>query len=759
MRRQGARALTALLLVLLVGVAGPRPAAADDGTRPPGAADGTNLSKDEAFDNPLLSPPLMPVEQLRFLLRRLLPDHQKQQAFNQSRNGAVDFLNPLLLTEKQLNDLLGNPRYASFESRRAWRASMIDLKPMKRFLDPRLVEQLEEKGYNEIPGIAALSGERLHSEGWLQKLEDEAGIAPEAKIASASERQQCAKCSRFYLRQTRTLFAYPYDLTVKETAQKAEDMAKLAKDWAAEGKSDADRKAKLKVEKAYGKERQYRNGVAQEQLGVDLDGVMETAKKENWEESAFKPPFALPSGPSCALPDTRSQRRPVPSALVLAAAKADGTCDEGRGGGAADADAATGLGATLAVPGGNNGGIDFSTMELRYLADPGDGSGLRYSFGADRDPLKGDNRTSTGVSAAARTSDAFFVWLSLDPSAFWVNLNPTEPERVVDDELGRTDVGRIMLEADLRMKKTVGELIHPHTALGRRYWDGLRGECASTRNWITSAPASVHEDGDELYILDAPLDVQMESQYLSEAGGTGDAPPSCPRPDRASEEHNEDLYRTLVLPELTKAVNTAPEYADLRRVHLARVAAQWYRERARTQDTTYGDLIDSGDIAHWRTTARWKPRDTFDRYVDSYRRGEFDVTEKLADGGAKNYVFGGVDFSRVSLRQVPDTRFEADFAKLPKGVDRSLRTPSMDADTVWLGAPTPREASGLGPPDTSAGAGTWALRLLPLLLLPAAFLLLRRRRRHLNTSSSTSPLRRAAVEAPRRRRTGLSDKP
>ncbi|MGP4046193.1 hypothetical protein [Streptomyces sp. 2A115] len=751
MKRRWLCALTALLLAFLVGVAGAPPSTADgNDTRPPGAAEGTNLSADKEFGNPLLSPPLMPVEQLRFLLDRFLPKWQKDEAFNRYRNGAVDFLNPLLLTEKQMNKLLNDPRYVSFRARQAWRASMVDLEPMKRFLDPKLVRQLKEAGVEQIPSIAALSGDGRHSEEWLQKLEDEVGATREAKIAAGSERQQCALCSRYYPPSTRTLFAHSYDLSVKETAQQPKDIAKLAKAMAAAGKPDAQKKAKDKVERAYKRERTYRNATAAQQLGVNLEGVKEAAEKEKWDVNALKPLFALPSAPPCAPPSAQSQRLPAPSTLVLAAAKADGACDEGKGKGTAAASAATGLGATLTVPGKNNGGIDFSTMELRYLADPGDGSGLQYSFSADRNPLRGDIRTSTGVTAATHTSDAFFVWLSLDPADFWVNLNPTEPDRIVDNELGRTDAGRILLEADLQMKKTVGKLIHPHTALGRRYWDSLQGECMSSRNWITPEPATVHEDGDKLYILDAPLDVKMETQYLSELGGSDDAPITCPQQDRASDEHNEDLYRTLILPKLKKAVNTAPEYADLRRVYLARVAAEWYRERSSTKHTTYGDLIDSGNITDWRTAAIWKPRDTFDKYVDSYTKGEFDVTEKTANGGAKNYVYGGVDFSRVPLQQLSDTRFETDFVNLPQGVDRSLRTPSTDADTVWLGAPTPRQAAGLGPPGNSVATGTWALRLLPILLFPGVFLLWRRRRR-LNTTPSTSPLRRAAVGGTRTR--------
>ncbi|MEU0370085.1 hypothetical protein ABZ070_07435 [Streptomyces sp. NPDC006283] len=424
------------------------------------------------------------------------------------------------------------------------------------------------------------------------------------------------------------------------------------------------------------------------------------------------------------------------------------------------------------------GGIDFSSLQLRHLADPGDGSGLQYAFQA---PVSADGGGSpaTGLDAAEGSSDAFFVWLSLEPSAFWVNLNPNEPDRIVDERLGRTDAGRALLEADLLMKKTIGKLIHPHTVRGRKFWDGIRGDCMSYRTWILPAPASIHQDGDKLYILDAPLDVRMETQYLEQRGES--ATRSCPKQDKATEDHNEQHFRTLILSELKKAINTAPEYADLRRVYLARVAAEWYRDLSRGKDTTYGDLIGTGDIDDWRITGPWKPTDTFDRFVESYTKGEFKVTDRTTEGGTtyvRSYVYGGVDFSRIPLKEVPVDRFTADHANLPEEVRRSLNAPSTDGNGgIWLGAPTPRQAAGpdsdsgsgpgsgsdsdsepqapgqrgaadAGPQEESSSVGAVALRTLPVVLVAAALSLWWRRRRP-HSAVAAGPRRNAAVPGTR----------
>ncbi|MFI9048159.1 nucleic acid/nucleotide deaminase domain-containing protein [Streptomyces sp. NPDC053427] len=353
----------------------------------------------------------------------------------------------------------------------------------------------------------------------------------------------------------------------------------------------------------------------------------------------------------------------------------------------------------LAMPQSDPGGIDFSSLNLRYLADSGSAkTGLRYSMGAAPVAPGGENLRSDGVKAVREASDAFFVWLSLRPSAFWVNLNPNEPERIVDRAFGRTDAGRILLQADLRMKKTIAQLIHPDTELGAAYWDRIQGTCMSMRTWIVPGEAKVHATPDELYIMDAPLKVKMETQYLQGRGAAGTK--ACAQQERSVEEHNESLFRDMILPKVEEAVNTAPEYAELRRVYLSRVAAEWYRDVSRRKNATYAKLIDRGDVGQWATTSDWKPRDTFDDYVDSYKKGEFKVTRRTTEGNVvylQTYAFGGVDLTHVPFRKVDDGRFTAEWPNASTNVDRSWDRPVRGADgserTLLLsGGPSPAEA-------------------------------------------------------------------
>lgn len=343
-----------------------------------------------------------------------------------------------------------------------------------------------------------------------------------------------------------------------------------------------------------------------------------------------------------------------------------------------------------------------------------------------------------GQRAAQLAADSFFTWLALPPSTFWVNLNPDEPDRIVEERLGSTDAGRVLLEADLQMKRTVAKLIHPNTRAGDRFWDALQGEskCLSMRQWIVPKPALVRDKGDELFILDAPLEVKMENEYLASGGGVGGLD-TCTEQSPEHDAYNEDLYRRTILPKLERAVNNAPEYADLRRVYASRVAAQWFRDRSMTEATAYDAIIGSGDVSRWPATEDWKPTDTFDRYVRSYREGEFEVERTTRQGNylvTSVYVYGGVDFNDIPTEPVSETEFAEKHGRMATAARDGVGAPSEqdDADIVWLGgrvAERPPWDPYPEPPQPWSSPLFYVLTGLPLLAWLALGVLLLRRRR------------------------------
>jgi hypothetical protein len=379
------------------------------------------------------------------------------------------------------------------------------------------------------------------------------------------------------------------------------------------------------------------------------------------------------------------------------------------------------------------GGIDFTSLELRYLSEKpadGDASAVSYSFSAGRG--KGpEAEPAVGLRNARQASDAFFVWLALPTSDFWVNLNPNEPHRIIAEEFGRTDAGRVLLEADLALKKSVARLTDPRQRLGKRFWSRLAGreKCVSMRQWIVPGRAHVRATDDELYILRAPLQVKMETQYLDDIG-TGTYS-SCKEQSPAEARHNERTFRQMILPRVQHEVNHGHRYAALRRVYLSRVAAEWVRERHGYERTAYDAIIGSGEITQWASRSKWQPTDTYRAYVRSYRNKEYALDSRYTVGGVTyrhTYVFGGVDFASVPRHNVSAAAFHRDFAGHPNAVRRSAEqaTAAKDGRRVLIGGRTTVTA-----PDTEAadesGSGErrhdaqwwWWLILVLVLAVPA----------------------------------------
>jgi hypothetical protein len=238
----------------------------------------------------------------------------------------------------------------------------------------------------------------------------------------------------------------------------------------------------------------------------------------------------------------------------------------------------------------------------------------------------------------ALVSDAFFVWLVHPPDTFWVNLAPTESDRVIDVGLGATVAGKVLLEADLLLKRTAAKLLHPDHALGSVFWDqlygwvGTRGAklCHSFRQWIVpgvaqlrraGVPADAGEDSRRrredtqkktfLHVLRAPLRVRQESEYATGSGGfkrlaidsEGAVREMCSGADEGARREASRLFDALILPELERSVNEWPEYELLRRVYLWRVVSEYYRSggvdlqdaRARDHPVCSAEVVETQD--------------------------------------------------------------------------------------------------------------------------------------------------------------------
>lgn len=261
--------------------------------------------------------------------------------------------------------------------------------------------------------------------------------------------------------------------------------------------------------------------------------------------------------------------------------------------------------------------------------------------------------------AVQRNLDYFFVSLGLPQELFWVNLNPDEPKRIVDSDLGETDFGRIMLKADLRLKEDAASLTNPQNSkTGRDFWQRIYKKArelgmmdrisVATRLWIVPDEVIVYEERNQFSIIKAKLKVCLEPAYLSKKAKVKD------KREEEMDNFTSKLMQEMILPELNKKVNESYGYADLREAYNSLILAGWYKEkfspstepllRQASYNATAG--IEAGDS--------YTPRQIYQDYLKSLKEGEYSFVENDYLSGpfysvTKHYFSGGVDFRNVRV--------------------------------------------------------------------------------------------------------------
>ena len=356
------------------------------------------------------------------------------------------------------------------------------------------------------------------------------------------------------------------------------------------------------------------------------------------------------------------------------------------------------LAETLSDPTGvDPGGIDFSSLELRYVAISGPlGGDVHYAMDGSRSLT--ETATTTGLQTAREDSAAFFTWLVLPPSTFWVNLTPNVPPRIIDPQLAQTEAGRVLLQSDFLLKQATVPTLDPDMPNARQFWQQVYtlpqppvSHCLAYRLWIVPGVATVHATSTQLYILNVPLNVDMAPVTHLSGKVIGKICPQTPWL-----VGYEALYRKLIVPELERVVNTAPQFAPLRRVYMSRVAAQWVRQDV-ARNTVLGRLVNSGNTEHWRAQPPWLPLTIWEEYLKIFDTPQAHYTVPLQKGSVTEHatvtVNGGVDFSHVKEVNTSNREFKDHYPGLAAAAKLSNSLPSAGDGTVWLGAGTSAQSN------------------------------------------------------------------
>lgn len=303
---------------------------------------------------------------------------------------------------------------------------------------------------------------------------------------------------------------------------------------------------------------------------------------------------------------------------------------------------------------------DFRPLHLRYL---------RFNREEDNFNLlldKGNgSQTAPGLleERGKILFKYFLIGLSLPNNKFWVNLRPGEPQNMIDDDLAKTDIGKILLAADLQLKKDTARLTSPQSPQGREYWTRLYQKAEElfgsrditiptlVRPWIVPGEIIVRESFDNIYIYKANLKIMLEEDYIR------DSPAYNFRDERLRKlnEYSSVLIRRLILPDLTRELNSAERYAPLRQVYYSLILAQWFKSRYANQPGEFSKIIDSKVLSGLSSEEEWSTYTYFKEYEISFKEGEYNFKEPhYSQFGQvmRSYFSGGVAFEDLKGRQV-----------------------------------------------------------------------------------------------------------
>ncbi|HPL82815.1 MAG TPA: hypothetical protein PLJ15_00920, partial [Candidatus Omnitrophota bacterium] len=292
----------------------------------------------------------------------------------------------------------------------------------------------------------------------------------------------------------------------------------------------------------------------------------------------------------------------------------------------------------------------FRPVHLRSLAYNNAANDFRLML--DRGDAKDIN--NTGIEVSTKTLlKYFFIGISIPNDKFWVNLRPDADENIIDPVLARTDAGKILLEADLQLKKDTALATSPETPEGKEYWGKLYKKAGEifgsdsvsiptlTRPWIVPGEIIIRETDNNAYVYKATLKVMLEQDYLK---GSDVYNFKDPRQEKLN-EYSSELIRKIIIPKLTKEINTSKRYAPLRQLYYSLILAQWFKSRFRGKGGIYAQSIDKERLNGLTSQESWSKTTYFKEYQDSFKNGEYNLKVPVATitGQAiRSYFSGGI---------------------------------------------------------------------------------------------------------------------
>ncbi len=267
----------------------------------------------------------------------------------------------------------------------------------------------------------------------------------------------------------------------------------------------------------------------------------------------------------------------------------------------------------------------------------------------------------------------FLASLTVKEDDQWVNLSPCEKDRMIPQNLGKTELGRDMLAQDYILKQLTASLIYPEEELGKEFWAKVYEKAQAqfgsidvpvdtfNKVWITADKARVLERNNTAYVVGAHLKVMLESDYEAmsrqkdmakspaPAGGMA-ALSKEPSPlwggnGRGAQELTKQVMREVIIPQIEKEVNEGKNFSQLRQIFYAMILSTWYKRALKNSllNHVYSNKSKTNGVENDDPAVKEK---IYVRYLEAYRKGVFNYVKEETNAAGetipRKYFSGGI---------------------------------------------------------------------------------------------------------------------
>lgn len=250
----------------------------------------------------------------------------------------------------------------------------------------------------------------------------------------------------------------------------------------------------------------------------------------------------------------------------------------------------------------------------------------------------------------------FLAALTTPEDKLWVNLSPVEPDQIIEENFGKTAMGRDLLKQDYLLKRLTASLLHPDHHIGKMFWDKVYQVLQQTfgttdipvqtfhKVWITPDKAKIYSKEGKVYIFQSHLKVQLEEDFQTALLKQQKEP-------FLESEHQEKIKKILyeiVIPAIEKEINESKEFQLLRQIYHALILSAWFKRYLKEHllNETFSERNKNSGL----NFVGMSIEDIYQQYMNIYQEGIANIVKEEKDffgeTVARHYFSGGFHSSK-----------------------------------------------------------------------------------------------------------------